>query len=106
MQWNSGIDADRSYYPAKWDFYFKYWPFGGTEPAYFSVARTDMPCHDDGSGPDASGNCSTYVAGPQPAGNWKYFIRGHLNIAQSLPGYMPNPTDLYIDSSPSAFTSP
>jgi len=103
VQWNSGIDIDRAVYPANWEIWFKYWPIGDAEPTYWSLARSNMPCHDNGSGPDASGNCSTYVAGPQPAGHWKWFVRVNLNVAGDLFWYMPHPTYFTADSSPAEF---
>jgi hypothetical protein len=106
VQWYSGIDLNRTGYPANWEVWYKYWPFGGTEPAFWSLSRAGMPCHDNGSGPDANGNCSTVVAGPQPAGNWKWFVRVNLNIASKLPYYMPHPSWFTTDSSAAAFTEP
>ena len=88
VTWKSGIDADRKFYPATWEVWYKYWPFGGEEPSSWTLSRADMPCHDDGSGPDSSGQCSTYVAGPQPAGNWQWMVVANLNVSSVV--YYPN----------------
>ena len=88
--WKSGIDTDRQPYPVKYEVWYKYWPFGGTEPANWSLSRADMPCQDDGSGPDANNECSTYVAGPQPAGNWKWYVVAHLNVSAVTPSFPNN----------------
>jgi len=93
--WKSGIDLDRSPYPATYAVWYKYWPFGGTEPANYTLSRANMPCHDDGSGPDAYGQCSTYVAGPQPAGNWKWYVAATLNVSSQSPAYYPYTTNLF-----------
>jgi hypothetical protein len=81
VTWFSGIDTDRSPYAVNYEVWFKYWPFDGTEPATWSLSRANMPCHDDGSGPTVNGQCSTYVAGPQPAGNWKWYVVANLNVS-------------------------
>jgi hypothetical protein len=84
VRWYSGIDIDRARYRATWDVYYKYWPFNQEEPRTFTLSAGGIPCHPDGSGPDKSGNCLTYVAGPQPIGNWKWFVRVNLYIPQGV----------------------
>ena len=101
--WYSGIDFSRTGRPATWAIWFKYWPFGTAEPAAFTLARDNMPCHDDGSGPDSQGRCSTYVAGPQPAGNWKWKVVAKLDVTNMVPYYM-GPTYFETESGVAAFT--
>jgi hypothetical protein len=74
VRWKSGIDDDRKPYTATYAIWYKYWPFGDVEPADWSLSRGNMPCQDNGGGPDINNECSTYVAGPQPAGNWKWRV--------------------------------
>lgn len=81
VTWNSGIDTDRSAYPVNYEVWYKYWPFGGTEPTSWTLSRANMPCQDTGAGPDASNHCSTYVAGPQPSGNWAWRVVANLNVS-------------------------
>jgi len=81
VRWKSGIDTDRSPYPVNYEVWYKYWPFGGTEPATYTPSRVNMPCQDDGGGPDANNQCSTYVAGPQPSGNWKWHVVVNLDVS-------------------------
>jgi hypothetical protein len=107
VQWYSGLDPQRqnTSWPATWEVWYKYWPFDGSEPASWSLARADMPCHDDGSGPDVSGNCSTYVAGPQPPGNWRWFVRADMDVSRSL--YTNFGTTIFsTDSFPAWFQEP
>ena len=101
--WDSGIDAERSNFPATWAIYYKYWESWQTEPAGWTLARDNMPCHDDGSGPDAQGRCSTLVAGPQPLGNWKWKVVATLNVSSWVPAYM-GPTYFDTESGAAQFT--
>lgn len=82
VRWKSGMDLDRSYYPVTYEVWYKYWPFGGTEPATYTLSRANMPCQDNGGGPDANNQCSTYVAGPQPSGNWKWYVVADLDVSR------------------------
>jgi hypothetical protein len=105
VRWFSGIDIDRSPYPVTYDVYYKYWSFGETEPVSWTPSRTNMPCHDDGSGPTVNGECSTYVVGPQPAGNWKWYVVANLNVSsQVYSGY--STTYFTTQSGWIAFTQP
>lgn len=81
VRWKSGKDIDRQPYPTTYQVWFKYWPFGGTEPANWSLSAAGLPCHADGSGPDFNNECSTYVAGPQLAGNWKWYVIADANVS-------------------------
>lgn len=86
VRWNSGRDIDRhhSQYVITYAVWFKYWPFGGTEPSSYSLARANMPCHDDGTNaPNANNECDTYVVGPQPAGNWKWYVVADLDASRN-----------------------
>lgn len=87
VQWYSGIDADRAGYPATWEIWFKYWLPNEPQPTQWSLARDNMPCHDDGSGPDWQGRCSTFVTGPQPAGNWAWKVVANLDVTSALNSY-------------------
>ncbi|HSG38681.1 MAG TPA: hypothetical protein VLE27_03490 [Thermoanaerobaculia bacterium] len=82
VRWKSGIDNDRKAYAVNYEVWYKYWPFGDVEPATWLLSRDNMPCQDNGGGPDINNECSTYVAGPQPAGNWKWRV-----VANFSPGY-------------------
>lgn len=83
VRWKSGRDTDRpTYYNIRYEVWYKYWPFGSSEPANFILSRADMPCHDNGSNvPNSSNECTTYVAGPQPAGNWKWYVVANLDAS-------------------------
>ncbi|HVR95529.1 MAG TPA: hypothetical protein VMW27_02870 [Thermoanaerobaculia bacterium] len=94
VRWKSGRDLDRQPYPMTYEVWYKYWPIGGTEPSNWTLSRAGMPCNDDGSGPNASNECSTYVAGPQPAGNWKWYVVANLYV--SWAGSAPIPTSRRI----------
>ncbi|MFL6192794.1 MAG: hypothetical protein ACJ75H_01385 [Thermoanaerobaculia bacterium] len=74
VRWKSGIDNDRKPYAVTYAVWFKYWPFGDVEPSAWSLSRDNMPCQDNGGGPDINNECSTYVSGPQLAGNWKWRV--------------------------------
>ncbi len=82
VTWNSGIDQDRQPYPVTYEVWYKYWPFGAEEPSEWSLSDSNMPCHDNGSGPVPGQPCSTYVAGPQPAGNWKWYVAANLDVSR------------------------
>jgi hypothetical protein len=79
VRWLSGIDIDRAAYPITYEIWFKYWPVDGVEPAEWTLSRAGMPCQDNGGGPDANNECSTYVTGPQPAGNWMWHVVASFN---------------------------
>lgn len=100
--WDSGINAERNL-PTTWAIYYKYWESWETEPAAWTLARDNMPCHDDGSGPDAQGRCSTFVAGPQPLGNWKWKVVATTNVSGWVPAYM-GPTYFDTESGAAQFT--
>jgi hypothetical protein len=80
VRWKSGVDIDRKPYPAIYEVWFKYWPFGGTEPASWSLSTNTLPCHANGTGPDLNNECSTYVSGPQLAGNWKWYVVANFDM--------------------------
>jgi hypothetical protein len=84
VRWKSGVDIDRQPYPRLYEVWFKYWPFGGTEPASWSLSTDTLPCHADGSGPDANNECSTYVSGPQLAGNWKWYMVAKFDMSSVI----------------------
>lgn len=84
VRWKSGMDVDRKPYPVSYEVWFKYWPFGGTEPSSWSLSAANLPCQDNGSGPDINNECSTYVPGPQLAGNWKWYVVANLDLSSIL----------------------
>jgi hypothetical protein len=99
--WKSGIDGDRPY-TATYEVWYKYWPFGMAEPANWILSRANMPCQDNGGGPDVYGQCSTFVAGPQPHGNWAWYVVAHLDVSRwTAPG-----TLYTTQSGPLYFTEP
>jgi hypothetical protein len=106
VRWKSGLDADRTRYPTTYEVWFKYWPFGATEPSSWSLSAVGLPCHANGSGPDFNNECSTYVAGPQPAGNWKWFVVADANMSSVIVN--PGVTTVFATESttPMAFVQP
>lgn len=83
VRWKSGRDLDRQPYSIKYEIWYKYWPFGSSEPPIYTLARADMPCHDNGSNtPDSNNECTTFIVGPQPAGNWKWYAVANLDASQ------------------------
>lgn len=103
VRWKSGKDIDRQPYATTYEVWFKYWPFGGTEPASWSLSAANLPCHSNGSGPDINNECSTYVSGPQPAGNWRWYVVANAN-AGSVVSY---PNTIYTtQSDPVSFVQP
>lgn len=79
VRWKSGINNYRKL-PALYEVWFKYWPFGGTEPSTWSLSTDTLPCHANGSGPDANNECSTNVSDMLP-GNWKWRMVAKLNVS-------------------------
>ena len=88
--WKSGLDVDRQAYPVSYEVWYKYWPFGQTQPASWTLSAAGLPCHDNGSGPDASNECSTYVVGPQLRGNWAWYVVANLNVGSVVDYRFPN----------------
>lgn len=84
VRWKSGIDNDRKPYPVTYEIWFKYWPVNEGEPAQWTLSRAGMPCQDNGGGPDANNECSTFVAGPQSAGNWRWYVVANLNVSSQV----------------------
>ena len=80
VRWKSGINNDRKL-PVLYEVWFKYWPFGGTEPSNWSLSTDTLPCHADGSGPDSNNECSTNVSDMLP-GNWRWHMVAKLNVSQ------------------------
>lgn len=90
VRWKSGVDIDRQPYPINYEVWYKYWPYGGTEPSSYTLSRANMPCQDNGGGPNSNNECSTFVAGPQPAGNWKWYVVANLNVSTVVNPVFPN----------------
>jgi hypothetical protein len=65
-----------------------------------------MPCHDNGGGPDANGECSTYVAGPQPHGNRAWYVVAHLDVSRWFSAYYYPDTVFTTQSGPLYFVEP
>jgi hypothetical protein len=105
VRWKSGRNVDRSAnaYTMTYDIYYKFWSFGDAEPSSWSLSRAGMPCHDDGSNvPDANNECTTFIVGPQPAGNWKWYVVANLDAS---PYYYPG-TILSTSSGSMSFAQP
>ena len=83
VSWDSGIDQDRQPYPVTYEIWYKYWPFGASEPSNWVMSAAGLACHDNGTGPVPGQPCSTYVAGPQPAGNWKWYVVANLDVSRA-----------------------
>lgn len=101
--WKSGMDAARNGYPVTYEVWYKYWPFGGVEPVSWSLSRGNMPCHDNGSGPDAANRCSTSVADPGAIGNWRWKVVANLDVSASVHPAL-RPTIFKTTSSQAYFT--
>lgn len=101
VRWKSGLDSDRTRFPTTYEVWFKYWPNGGTEPANWSLSATGLPCHSNGAGPDANNECSTYVSGPQLAGNWKWFVVADADMTSVI--YNPGTNTIFATESPSVY---
>ena len=105
VRWKSGLDVDRRAYPTTYEVWFKYWPFGEIEPADWTLSAAGLPCHDNGSGPDLNNECSTYVSGPQPAGNWRWFVVADADMNAVI--YDPGVNTIFAtESSPISFVQP
>jgi|GEM_PF-4728868 len=105
VRWKSGrdINRDASMYTMTYDVYYKYWSFGTNEPANWLLSAAGMPCHEDGSNvPDSNNECTTFIVGPQPAGNWKWYVVANLDAS---PYYYPG-TILSTNSGSMSFTQP
>ena len=104
VRWKSGLDADRTRYPTTYEVWFKYWPFGGTEPANWSLSTVGLPCHANGSGPDFNNECSTNVTDMLP-GNWRWFVVADADMTSVI--YNPGVNTVFAtESSPMSFTQP
>lgn len=104
VRWKSGLDVDRRRFPTTYEVWFKYWPAGGTEPANWSLSAAGMPCHANGSGPDANNECSTHVTDMLP-GNWKWFVVADADMTSVI--YNPGTNTVFAtESSPVSFYQP
>lgn len=83
VKWQSGKDAERTSYPTTYQIWFKYWPYGGTEPADFSLSASGMPCN-----PDGTGVCTTNVTG-MSHGNWRWKVVADMDVSSVIPYYEP-----------------
>lgn len=84
LKWKDGLDAARrtSSWPTTYAIYYKYWPFGGTEPAAYSLAVSNQPCN-----PNPIGTCTTPETGIS-AGNWRWYVVAQMDVSAStgIPG--------------------
>lgn len=103
VRWKSGLDIDRNFYPVRYEVWFKHWPVGGTEPAAWSLSTDQLPCQDNGGGPDANNECSTYVSGPQLPGNWRWYVVANLDVSSQV--NFPN-TEFTTQANPITFFQP
>jgi hypothetical protein len=88
VRWDSGIDTDRKPYPVTYEIWFKHWAYEDNEPSQWTLSRADMPCQDNGGGPNANNECTTFVVGPMTPGNWRWYVVANLNVSQVV--YYPN----------------
>lgn len=81
--WYSGIDSQRRAWKSltTYDFYYKYWPYGGTQPATYTRWAANFPC----TNPDGAGNCSTTESN-MPPGNYLWYIVAKLDTLVGGPG--------------------
>lgn len=77
LRWNSGLDAARTSpsWPVTYAIYYKYWAYGGAEPASYSPMGNSIPCN-----PDSTGTCTMPVSG-LAGGNYRFYIVANMNVS-------------------------
>jgi hypothetical protein len=84
VKWKDGLDAARrsSSWPTTYAIYYKLWPFGGTEPATYTLSVANQPCNAV-----TPGVCETYVTG-EPDGNFRWYVVAKMDVSAStnIPG--------------------
>ena len=97
VRWNDGLDPSRrnGQYPTTYALYYKYWPFGGVEPANYTLVVAAQPCNAQ-----VTGICETFVSG-EPNGNFRWYMIANMDV--SLFTGVPN-SILSTQSSVATFT--
>jgi hypothetical protein len=97
VRWNDGLDPSRrnGQYPTTYAIYYKYWPFGGFEPANYTLVVAAQPCNSV-----TFGTCETFVTG-EPNGNFRWYVIANMDV--SLITGVPN-SILSTQSSVATFT--
>src|SRR6267142_452799 len=97
VQWTDGLDASntRSWWPVTYAIYYKYWPYGGIEPASYTLVTDKQPCNRL-----APGVCGTFVWN-MLNGNYRWYVTANMDVSSSTgrPG-----DKLSADSSVAFFT--
>jgi hypothetical protein len=97
VRWNDGLDTARRnpLWPVTYAIYYKYWPFGGFEPANYTLVVAAQPCNSV-----TFGTCETFVTG-EPDGNFRWYVIANMDV--SLFTGIPN-SILSMQSSIATFT--
>jgi hypothetical protein len=97
VRWNDGLDASRrnQLWPVTYAIYYKYWPFGGFEPANYTLVVAAQPCNSV-----TFRTCETFVTG-EPDGNFRWYVIANMDV--SLSTGIPN-SILSMQSSIATFT--
>jgi len=77
VRWLDGLGgtlADPNH-PVVYAIYYKYWPYGGVEPANYTLVTATQPCN-----PDAPGFCRTDVTG-EPDGTFRWYLEADLDTS-------------------------
>ena len=79
VYWRDGLDParSRSSWPVTYAIYFKYWPFGGNEPAGYTLSVGAQPCN-----PASPGICATFVQG-MLGGNYRWYVVANMDVSAS-----------------------
>ncbi|HXA85943.1 MAG TPA: hypothetical protein VNZ47_12750 [Candidatus Dormibacteraeota bacterium] len=79
VRWNDGLDASRRnpLWPVTYAIYYKYWPFGGFEPANYTLVVAAQPCNSV-----TFGTCETFVTG-EPDGNFRWYVIANMDVSAS-----------------------
>jgi hypothetical protein len=93
IEWTHVYDSRYYNLPVTYDVYYKYWPYGGTEPANFSLSGSYLPCNQD-----AAGYCSTPVTN-MPNGNYRWYVLTRLDVSSESYGS----NQIGVNSAPTAF---
>ena len=79
VRWNDGLDTARRnpLWPVTYAIYYKYWPFGGFEPANYTLVVAAQPCNSV-----TFGTCETFVTG-EPDGNFRWYVIANMDVSLS-----------------------
>jgi len=75
VRWNDGLDGTltNSDHPVDYAIYYEYWPYGGVEPAGYTLVVPHQPCNSV-----TFGTCETPVSG-EPDGNFRWYAEANLD---------------------------